>query len=197
MLQIARLIRGSKDRHILDLNTLVGPSYGLGKHLHHTEEECRVCIRQAWLKGLLEREITLGGGKNMIGNIAFASYAITPAGHSFLSEPSAVCLPVTSQQIDSEDSQSTLTSHVPKSHQAKARQGQGSHVLPLTVKLIANDENWFDIESSDNYHFPGVFHHEYPKRLGFCSDITQLMNYESTDMHFLFADIQLGKGKGM
>lgn len=31
--------------------------------------------------------------------------------------------------------------------------------------------------------------------MGFCEDISSLPNYEPTDSHFLFTDIQLGKGK--
>ena len=49
--------------------------------------------------------------------------------------------------------------------------------------------------SSKDYHFPGVFEHPPPKRMGYCSDITTLPNYEKTDPDFTYADIQLGKGK--
>ena len=56
-------------------------------------------------------------------------------------------------------------------------------------------ERWFEISDSSNYHFPGVFSSEFPQRMGFCADISMLPNYEPTDKHFLFTDIQLGKGK--
>ena len=65
----------------------------------------------------------------------------------------------------------------------------------MLKKLIANKENWFLISNSNGYNFPGVFNEPYPKRLGYCENITQLPNYEETDPHFIFADIQLGKEK--
>ena len=40
----------------------------------------------------------------------------------------------------------------------------------------------------------GVFTSPNPQRMGFCSDIGTLPNYEPADPHFLYSDIQLGKG---
>ena len=60
---------------------------------------------------------------------------------------------------------------------------------------MSSSEKWFPISSETDYHFPGVFSHPYPQRLGFCKDISTLPHYDSTNPHFLFTDIQLGKGK--
>ena len=53
------------------------------------------------------------------------------------------------------------------------------------------------MEDSDDYmyNFPGVFAHPFPQQLGFCEDISTLPNYDITNPHFIFADIQLGKDK--
>ena len=76
-----------------------------------------------------------------------------------------------------------------------SRNGKGSHALKVVQDLISSKENWFNIEDSDDYNFPGVFTRPFPQRLGFCQDISKLPNYEITDPHFIFTDIQLGKGK--
>ena len=60
---------------------------------------------------------------------------------------------------------------------------------------MESKERWFPITSSDDYHFPGVFSSPFPQRMGYCEDISVLPNFEPTDEHFLFSDIQLGKGK--
>ena len=51
------------------------------------------------------------------------------------------------------------------------------------------------IEHNEDYHFTGKFQSPYPQRLGFVPDITTLPFYVKEDEHFLFNDIQIGKGK--
>lgn len=75
------------------------------------------------------------------------------------------------------------------------RKGHGTHALPVIKYLMESSERWFTIASSEDYHFPGVFSQPFPCRMGYCEDITTLANYVSEDQHFLFSDIQLGKGK--
>lgn len=60
---------------------------------------------------------------------------------------------------------------------------------------MADNSKWFNIQSSSDYHYPGVFTSPNPQRMGFCSDIGTLPNYEPADPHFLYSDIQLGKGR--
>ena len=61
--------------------------------------------------------------------------------------------------------------------------------------LMSDSENWFQITNESDYHFPGVFATPHPKRLGYCADISTLPQYDCHNPHFLFSDIQLGKGK--
>ena len=82
-----------------------------------------------------------------------------------------------------------------KTKKCLSRKGKGCHVLTQFKKLIADKGKWFPIIDSDDYNFPGVFKQSYPQRLGYCEDITKLPNYEPSDPHFMFSDIQLGKGK--
>ena len=61
--------------------------------------------------------------------------------------------------------------------------------------LMCDSRNWFEIADESDYHFPGVLKTPHPKRLGYCADISTLPQYDSHNPHFLFTDIQLGKGK--
>lgn len=50
------------------------------------------------------------------------------------------------------------------------------------------------IESPNDYQYPGVFEHAYPRRVAYSEDVTTLSFYDESNEHFLFEDIQLGKG---
>lgn len=43
--------------------------------------------------------------------------------------------------------------------------------------------------------FVGIFREEYPKRLGYCNDITKLGMFNADEPDFIYYDIQIGKGK--
>ena len=73
----------------------------------------------------------------------------------------------------------------------RVRLGKGCHLLPTIAGLLADKENWCQILSSKDYHFPGTF----SSQLGFCEDVTSLPNYAESQPDFLFYDIQLGKGR--
>lgn len=60
---------------------------------------------------------------------------------------------------------------------------------------MSSYDNWFPIVDETDYHFPGVFTSPHPKRQGYCDDTSTLTRYDSHNPHFLFTDIQLGKGK--
>ena len=75
------------------------------------------------------------------------------------------------------------------------RKGKGSHALSIAQELISDKSNWFEIKSSDDYNFPGVFTTPFPQHLSYCEDISKLPNFEISDPHFLYSDIQFGKGK--
>ena len=66
--------------------------------------------------------------------------------------------------------------------------------LPVIRSLLSEQRNWFDITIPDDYQYPGVFRHDYPQRVAYCEDVTALSFYDESNQHFLFEDIQLGKG---
>ena len=76
-----------------------------------------------------------------------------------------------------------------------SRKGMGCQAISSIRNLMNSSKNWFPIKSHKDYHFPGVFETPPPQRMGYCSDISVLPNYELSDPDFMFADIQLGKGK--
>ena len=53
----------------------------------------------------------------------------------------------------------------------------------------------FSITSEEDYHFPGIFCTPFPQRMAYCSDIRTLPHFDPANVHFLFTDIQFGKGK--
>ena len=65
----------------------------------------------------------------------------------------------------------------------------------MSQRTFLEKKNWFSINWSDDYNFPGVFCVPHPQRLGYCDDISKLPNYEAGDPHLLYSDIQIGKGK--
>jgi len=90
---------------------------------------------------------------------------------------------------------SVTESNAQVSSEPVIRKGKGTHLLNVAKQLLLNKENWFAINKSSDYNFPGVFSTPYPQRLGYCEDISKLSNYEAGDPHFLYSDIQIGKAK--
>lgn len=195
-LKIAQWVRGSAEQKLHTLHQTGSSTFGCGRECNHSVETWRVSVRQAWLENYLHRTLTIGGGRNMIGSITFATYSISASGSIFLenSENDPVLLPVF-PRLKKIDATPSKDKEKRCSMDSVTRKGKGSHVLTVVKKLICNEENWYPINDSQDYNFPGVFSHPYPQRLGYCEDVTMLTNYEVTDPHFIFSDIQLGKGK--
>ena len=191
------MIRGSGEVTLSNFQKESAKSFGCGRRFGHSIEKWRTLIRQAWLLGFLHRKLSIGNGTNMLASIAFATFSVSSTGMDRLTEGqgSPVMLPmnpVTSEEQSGEKKkEETNTSN----SVSKKRKGQGCHVLTTLKKLIADKEYWFAITNSDGYNYPGVFHEPYPKRLGYCEDITKLPNYDKIDPNFMFSDIQIGKGK--
>ena len=59
-------------------------TYGIGSQLQLSIERWQQLIRQASLLGLLDRKMQLGKGHNMMANVVFFSFTITPQGKEFL-----------------------------------------------------------------------------------------------------------------
>ncbi len=170
---------------------------GCGASLQLPEVTWRLLIQQAWLVGLLQRNMRLGYGHSRITSIVFNTYRLTDGGERYLESPTTLSLPAPTSDQPSSDIASISRNGSPKevSHPKLTRKSKGMHMLPVLRKLLSSQDKWFEIEESDDYHYPGVFHCPHPQRLGFAPDITKLPFYVEEDMHFLFNDIQLGKGK--
>lgn len=124
-------------------------------------------IRQAWLMSLLEWQMRVGKGHNLVNSMVYNAYSLSSAGHTLLQTP----------------------------HKLPSVEMKGCKAITTIRSLMSSSEKWFPISSETDYHFPGIFSHPYSQRLGFCVDISILSQYDSTNPHFLFTDIQIGKGK--
>jgi len=151
-------------------------TFGCGGELNLSNEEWRVLIRQAWLEGFLNRRLVIGSGHNMLNNIVIASYSVVDKGIALLEnvEIEEVLLPA----VDKKSVPTNDIDSIPSSSQKATpqRKGKGSHALTIAQKLLSDKSNWFDIKSSDDYNFPGVFTTPFPQRLGYCKDISKLPN---------------------
>ena len=76
-----------------------------------------------------------------------------------------------------------------------SRKGRGKKMVSTIRSLMRDSTKWFEITNKSDYHFPGVLKPPNTKCLGYCADISTLPQYDSHNPHFLFTDIQLGKGK--
>lgn len=124
--------------------------------------------------------------------LVYATYAVTDAGTKLLKDNDLqnVLLPVV------DENQLLVADVDPSNHQVShKRTGKGAHALNIARKLISDRSKWFDIKSSDDYNFPGIFTTPFPQRLGYCKDISQLPNFKANDPNFLYSDIQFGKGR--
>ena len=148
-------------------------------------------VRHAWLSGLLRREMKRGVGNRMVNGVIFNVFHLTDTGSNFLADPSEIFLPAVGSQKSSKSNVREDKSDKPKT----TRKGMGSQALSTIRRLMSSSDQWFTVNSSSSYHFPGVFHSPFPQRMGFCPDITQLPSHEKSDPDFIFTDIQLGKGK--
>ena len=88
-LQIAELLRGSK------LASLPSSMFGEGSALGLSLDAWRVRIRQVWMSGLLEREMKLGKGHNLLGQMVCNTFLLSEAGQAFRENPHPFNLPDT------------------------------------------------------------------------------------------------------
>lgn len=169
-------------------------SFGAGASLclGLSEAAWRVRTRQAWLCGFLERSMHLGHGQGRITSMVFNSYSVTAAGEELLTSPTQVLLPCEPHRPV--QARTTATANSTTSIK-QIRKSKGNHLLPTLTKLLSSRENWYDIKNTEDYQYPGKFKAAPPQRLGFAQDITTFSFYSKDDEHFLFNDIQIGKGK--
>ena len=168
-------------------------SFGCGNQFNHSVDKWRKLVRQAWLLGFLERSLAVGSAHNRMSRIIYAAYTVTGQGRDLLTEDDVQEVLLPDETIDTGTNKDKLDCEV--EIVSAVRKGKGTHILNVAKELISDKNNWFPIKESKDYNFPGIFNTPFPQRLGYCDDITKLPNYESTDPHFLYSDIQIGKGK--
>ena len=95
-------------------------TFDCGSELNRSNKEWQFLIRQAWLKGFLNRHIVVGSGHNniMIYNIIFANCTVTDAGIALLKNLviQKVLMPALSRRLLSTRQHTVIQSerHTPK-----------------------------------------------------------------------------------
>ena len=138
-----------------------------GQHFHLSTENWKILVRHAWLSGLLHREMKRGVGNRMVNGVIFNVFHLTDTGSNFLADPSEIFLPAVGSQKSSKPNVRVDKSYKPKA----TRKGMGFQALSTIRRLMSSSDQWFTVNSSSSYHFPGVFHSPFPQHMGFCPDI--------------------------
>lgn len=76
IMKIAQWIRGSAEKSLFGMHDSPASSaltFGCGREFAHSLQAWRLLIRQAWLKGLLDRLLCVGGGRNMFGSVVYGT----------------------------------------------------------------------------------------------------------------------------
>ena len=125
----------------------------------------------------------------MITDIVFASYTAADTGTALLDN--VEFQEVLSPTIDHKWSLSTDAEGAPlpdrqDTNKSVQRKGKGARALTIVKELLSDRTNWYNIESSDDYNFPGIFAKPFPQCLGYCEDVSKLPNYEPSNSHFLY-----------
>lgn len=119
--------------------------------------------------------------------MVFNTFQLSSEGFNYIDNPHEIRLPQLPDTTEPSTQQALRTSK-------PTRVSRGSQALPVIRNLLSDQTKWFEIENPDDYQYPGVFRHEHPKRVAYCEDITALPFYDPGNEHFMFEDIQLGKG---
>ena len=123
--------------------------FGEGSTLGLSLDTWRACVRQAWILGLLEREMKLGKGHNLLGQMVYNSFTLSGAGNTFLEDPHPLILPV----LDSRRGRIVSPDEPGKDEKAR-RKGKGRHAIEGIRSLMSCHEKWFTITSDEDYQFP-------------------------------------------
>ena len=83
-----------------------------------------------------------------------AMNVLAPATYSdaFVEDPTPVLLP----KLDEKTITSSGPSNASSASEPRKRNGQ-CHVQPIVRELLAHPKNWFEINCSDDYQFPGKY----------------------------------------
>ena len=104
----------------------------------------------------------------MITDIVFASYTVADTGTALLDnvEFQEVLLPATDHKWSlSTDAEGAPLPDQQDTNKSVQRKGKGTHALTNAKELLSDRTNWYNIESSDDYNFPGISPNHFPNAL--------------------------------
>ena len=138
ILQLSHWIRGSQPEKIQELKQITSDdsTFGVGKAFCHSLPIWRKIIQQAWLAGLLRRNMKTGSGDQHATNILFNVFTPTEEGTNYALNPSPLLLPsfnpddppATDQDVDKAQTKNA----------AKHRNGKGCQILPKSDGFSAH-----------------------------------------------------------
>lgn len=142
-------------------------TFGSGASLRLSLPSWRILIRQARLVGLLKRNMKVGVGTGKNRAMVFNTFQLSSEGFGYIDNPHKICLPQLPETAEPSTQQASCVSK-------STRVSRGSQALPVICNPLSDQTKWFVIENPDDYQYPGVFPHEFPKRVAYCEDITAL-----------------------
>lgn len=192
--KIVQWIRGSSLQWTseYDKTTL---SYGNFKG--RSEIWWRKFIRQCHVTGFIEKEL-----KSIIkksGHYAIQGVLhVLPKAHEELAKDNPVVLlneglssaAISKPSMAHNDAQGTM-----QQTSGCDRKGKGTHGLIVVRKLLADKENWRVPENETDWQFPGTSCRGKDQCILYIEDYRKVYSSCPKNLHFLWADIQLSKGK--
>ena len=196
--KLAQWIRGSS-LEWADNFDKSSSSYGNFKG--HSELQWRTFMRQCYVQGLVNGQL-----KSMIKKsghyTVLGTYQVTALGRETVSSNTPFLLPVApseaevnSKQIRTSAFNSGTCFSLSHNEKKKERQGRGTHSVICLCKLMADKENWREIQNKEDYQFPGVFTRKHFQAVFYTPDYTKFVAPGHTDPHFMLSDKQLSKDK--
>ena len=200
--KVTEWIRGSKlawtngfDKNIM--------SYG--NHCGRDSEFWRTFLRQCYVNGFVKMELQSLIKRNGHYSV-YGVYYPTDKGRDIVEQNEEVMLPQLQEQNSlCSASQPAEDCSAPKPTEGmqpckgkivkRKRVGKGSHILPIIRSCLQESENWKQIKSKEDYHFPGVYgqYHYNRNLLLYTTDYT-LLEQTAENQHFMWNDIQFSKG---
>ena len=86
----------------------------------------------------------------------------------------------------------------------KKRAQGGSNLMPIIEELLSSSDNWYEVESTKHYQYPGVFQEPTsseeveadpnPPRMGHVVNLHTLPHFSGQNHHLLYNENQLSRG---
>ena len=156
----------------------------------------RKFIRQCHVVGLIEKEL-----KSIIkksGHYAIQGVLhVLPKAHMELDKENPMVLLNKASSSIAVSKLSMTQRDVQEMQQPSAcdRKGKGTHGLIVVKKLLADKENWSLPENESDWQFPGTSCKGRDQCIFYFEDYRKVYSNCPKNAHFLWADIQLSKGK--